>query len=72
MKTVKEVELNLELLKDTRLKKGYSTRYVSRCLGYDTATWFRKETGERGISIEEAILVAKLYEVPVEKLFVLK
>ena len=75
MKTQKHhlesMTLDLELLRRARKEKGYSNKYVASVLGINPSGWSRKERGMSEIAVKEAIIVANLYGMPIDELFVL-
>lgn len=65
--------LNLQLIKETRKKKGYSIQYMSDSMGFnDKSKYYRRETGEYNFRSEEIPLVAKILGIPIEKIFIPK
>lgn len=67
-----ELEIDLTKLVETRKKLGYSQTEVGKVAGHSKYTWCRKEKGAYGISLKEALAVAKFFKMPVEELFPVK
>lgn len=59
-----------EKLKKLRLKEGYTFQEMSTFLGYNSPNAYaRKEKGERKFTLEEVEIIAKLFNLSVEKIF---
>lgn len=64
-------QVNLQLIKDKRLKKGYSLQEMSKLMGFnDKAKYFRRETGEYNFKPEEIPVVSEILDIPLDKIFI--
>ena len=60
----------LKVLKDLRIKAGFSQKMVSEALGYQTPLGYHYiEKGRCSLRLEQAVALSKLYNVSVEKIF---
>jgi len=62
-------KINVEKLVETRKRLGYTQVEVARFLGSTKDSWCRKEKGIYGISLREALTVAKMFKLSVEEIF---
>lgn len=66
-------EINLELIKEKRLKKGYSLQEMAKNIGLsDKVKYYRREIGEYKFRAEEIPLVCISLDIPYKKIFVQK
>lgn len=66
-------EVNLNLIKETRLKKGYSLQEMAENIGLsDKVKYYRRESGEYKFKAEEIPLVCSSLGIPYKKIFVQK
>ncbi|MEF3884417.1 helix-turn-helix domain-containing protein [Lacticaseibacillus rhamnosus] len=64
-------EVNLKLIRDTRIKKGMSLTHMAQILGLpSTDKYSRREKGEYRFRAVEIPAVAKELGIPYEKIFV--
>ncbi|GEN83589.1 hypothetical protein SLU01_19010 [Sporosarcina luteola] len=62
--------VNIELIRNTRIKRGISTEEMSNLLGYEAPNaYFRKEKGDRKFSVEDIAKVSDLLDIPIQELF---
>lgn len=60
-------------LRKARKSSGITIRYIANMLNIKTATgYLKKETGASKTTVDEAILLARLFNMPVEVLFAKK
>lgn len=65
----KEV-VNLNLIKELRVKRGYSIQEMATLLGYDGyQSYYNKEKGIRKMSAEDVAKISFVLKVPIKKLF---
>ncbi|MDT2597097.1 helix-turn-helix domain-containing protein [Enterococcus dongliensis] len=65
--------VNLKLIKEKRVEKGYSFSKIADLMGFnDKAKYYRREKGEYKFNPEELPAVAKILDIPISKIFVLK
>ncbi len=63
-------KVNLTYIKEMRLKKNYSIKEVSNLLGYEGyQAYYYKEKGTRKMSAEDIALIAAIFNVSIESLF---
>lgn len=63
-------EVDLEFIKLTRTKKGYSLQKMVNLMGIlDKTKYYRREKGQVHFRPEELRLIADILEVPLEYLF---
>ncbi len=66
-------KVNLQLIKDSRLEKGYSLQEMADLMGFnDKAKYFRRETGEYNFKPEEIPQAAKILGIPLKNFFIKK
>ena len=66
-------EVNLELIKEKRLEKGYSLQEMAENIGLnDKVKYYRRESGEHNFKAEEIPLVCKVLGIPLKKFFIQK
>ena len=59
-----------EKLRETRKREGIRVRAIADALGLKTVpAYFKKETGMVKITVEEALILAQLFNTTVEELF---
>lgn len=64
-------QVDLQLIKESRKKKGYSIQDISDRMGFsDKSKYYRRETGEYNFRSEEIPLVAEILGIPIEKIFI--
>lgn len=56
-------------VKKQRILNGYTQEYVADRIGLTQVRYSHKETGRVKFSLDEAIRLAKIYELTVEELF---
>lgn len=59
----------MSLIKELRLKKGYTQKDMAKFLGIDQSTYANKENGRRKFEVDEACMLEEIFKVPVIKLF---
>lgn len=58
-----------QLLRELRLKNNYTQEYLGHRLGKNQAYYSRLEAGNREITIKEAEILAKEYNLSIKKFF---
>jgi transcriptional regulator with XRE-family HTH domain len=62
--------INLDLIKELRIKNGISTEEMSVKLGYEGYQgYYYKERGIRRMSVEDIAKISRILNVPIQKLF---
>lgn len=70
---MKEQVIDLQFLKRKRIEKSYSISRLSEELGYFSyMAYYRKETGERELSVEDIAKLSEILNEPIENFFILK
>ena len=64
-----EISINFKKIVDVRRKLGLTQDDVSERLNVRRFTYSKKERGLIPISLKEAYIMSKLFEVPMEELF---
>lgn len=64
-----EISINFKKIVDVRRKLGLTQDDVSEHLNVRRFTYSKKERGLIPISLKEAYIMSKLFEVPMEELF---
>lgn len=62
-------KINLDKIVEVRTKLGFTQEQVGRALGTTKHTWCKKEKGVNGITLREALTVAKMFKMSVEEIF---
>lgn len=62
-------QINLAKIVEVRTRLGYTQEQVARAIGTTRHTWCKKEKGVNGITLREALTVAKMFKMPVEDIF---
>lgn len=63
-------KVNLQYIKEVRMKKKYSIKEMSIFLGYEGyQAYYYKEKGHRKLSAEDIALIAAIFNVSIESLF---
>lgn len=62
-------KINIEKLVEVRKRLGFSQVEVAKAVGASRHTWCKKEKGVNGITLREALTVAKFFNLPVEEIF---
>ena len=57
----------METLKDLRKQANKTAAEVATVLGVEYRAYYRYEQGTRRISLEQVLLLAKLYDIPAEE-----
>jgi len=66
----KRCVVNVDLIRKTRVKKGFSTEEMSKLLGYEAPNaYFRKEKGDRKFSVEDIAGISVILGLPIQKIF---
>lgn len=66
-------EVNLDLIKKERLKKGYSLQEMAFNIGLnDKVKYYRRESGEYNFKAEEIPLICNSLGIPLKKIFTQK
>ena len=66
---IKIRNLNLKKLNQLRVENGKKLKDLAEILNVDTTTYFKKETGDRKFTLEEAMILSSYYQVTIEELF---
>lgn len=67
---VKKEVVNLNLIKELRVKKGFSIEEMATILGYEGyQAYYNKEKGIRKMSVEDIATISFILKVPIKKLF---
>lgn len=62
--------INLEAIKDKRKQKGYNIDEMAKRLGLTNGSmYYKREVGQYKFKAEEIMLVAKILQIPMNKLF---
>lgn len=62
--------MNLKLIKDKRIEKGYSCEYMAREIGLkERALYYKRETGEYKFKVSEIPTLIKILDLNYEKIF---
>lgn len=62
--------INLELIKELRIKNGISTQDMSVKLGYEGYQgYYYKERGIRKMSVEDIAKISEILNVPIQEFF---
>ena len=65
--------VNLDLLKELRIEKGYSVEEMSKMMGFESYQgYYYKESGARKMGADDIAKAAEILKVPIEKLFFAK
>lgn len=59
-------------LKGLRVENGYTQSEIADALGMSLSTYYNKETGKRTFSVKEAISISKLFNKPIEEIFLIE
>ena len=59
----------MSLIKELRIKNGYTQKDMAKFLGIDQSTYANKENGRRKFEVEEACVLENIFNVPVIELF---
>ena len=62
-------QINLAKIVEVRKKLGYTQTEVAKAIGTTKHTWCKKEKGVNGITLKEALTVAKMFKMSVEDIF---
>lgn len=64
------VEVNLQLIKQARLEKGYTLQDMADLMGFKNKTkYYRREVGEYNFKAEELPMISNLLNIPLKKIF---
>lgn len=67
---MKKGYVNLELLRELRIQKGYSIEEMSKKMGFESYQgYYYKESGIRKIGADEIAKAAEILRVPIQSLF---
>lgn len=62
--------INISLIKEKRLEKGFTTEEMSELLGYEGANaYFRKEKGNRKFSLDDVAKISSILKIPIQDIF---
>lgn len=62
--------VNIELIKNTRMKRNISSEQMSKMMGYKGSNaYFRKENGDRRFSAEDLAKVSSILQIPIQDIF---
>lgn len=65
--------VNLDLLKELRIEKGYSVEEMSKMMGFESYQgYYYKESGARKMGADDIAKAAEILEVPIQMLFFVK
>lgn len=65
--------VNLNLLKELRIEKGYSVEEMSKMMGFESYQgYYYKESGARKMGADDIAKAAEILEVPIQMLFFAK
>ena len=64
-------QINIQLIKNKRLEKGYTLLQMANSLGLKGKTdYFRRESGETKFKSEELPIVCEVLDIDLKKIFV--
>ena len=59
----------MNILKNERIKHGLTLEYIAKKLNTTKSNYYKKEVGVVKISVNEAIILSRIYNKSVEELF---